>query len=56
MTALLADSKEELSLMLHILDLSLDKFKLKINSKKSKVMVINKVITNANITLNNELI
>jgi hypothetical protein len=46
--ALLADSEEELSLMLHILDSSLDKFKLKINSKKTKVMVISKVITNTN--------
>jgi len=52
--ALLADSVEELSLMLQILDSSLDNFKLKINSKKSKVMVINKVITNANIMLNNK--
>jgi len=54
--ALLADSEEESSLMLHILDSSLDKFTLKINSKKSKIMVINKVIPNANITLNNEQI
>jgi len=37
MTALLAKSKEELSLMLHILDLM---NKLKINYKKIKVMVI----------------
>ncbi|VVC42424.1 Reverse transcriptase domain [Cinara cedri] len=52
--ALLADSVGEMSLMLHILETSLDKFKLKINSKKTKVMVISKVITNTNITLNNE--
>lgn len=43
-----------MSLMLHILDLSQDKFKLKVNSKKTKVMVISKVMTNTNITLNNE--
>lgn len=52
--ALLADSKEEMSLMLYILESSLDKFKLKINSKKTKLMVISKVLTNTNITLNNE--
>jgi hypothetical protein len=52
--ALLGNSEEEMSLMLHILDLSLDKSKLKINSKKIKVMVISKVIKNTNITLNNE--
>ncbi|KAL4148794.1 hypothetical protein QTP88_002949 [Uroleucon formosanum] len=44
----------EMRLMLHILESFLDKFKLKINSKKTKVMVISKVITNTNITLNNE--
>lgn len=34
---------------------SLSKFKIKTNSKKTKIMIINKVITNANIaTLNNE--
>jgi len=51
---LLANSEEELILMLYILDSSLDKFKLKINFKKTKIMVINKVKTNPNITLNNE--
>lgn len=49
----IADGKEELSLMLHILDSSLSKFKLKINSGKTKSMVIDKV-TNSNITLNDE--
>lgn len=38
--ALLADSEEELNLMLHILDSSIDKFKLNINSKKTKVIVM----------------
>lgn len=52
--ALLADSEEEMSLMLHVLNSSLDKFKLKINSKNTKVMVISKVITNTKITFNNE--
>lgn len=51
--ALQAESEEELSLMLHKLDLSLDKLKLKMNTKNTKFMVVNKVIIIANITLNN---
>lgn len=45
---LLAASEEELNLMLHLLDSSLDKFKLKMNYKKTKVMAINKEIITAN--------
>lgn len=39
--------------MLHIFELFLNKFKLKINSKKIKAMIIDKVITKVNIKLNN---
>lgn len=49
--ALLADSEEQLSLILHTLDSSLAKFKLKMNREKTKAILIYTVITIANITL-----
>ncbi|KAF0748902.1 Reverse transcriptase domain-containing protein [Aphis craccivora] len=39
--ALLADSEEKMSLMFHILESSLDKFKLKINSKNQNLQQVN---------------
>lgn len=45
----LADAEEEINLMLRVLNSSLTKCKLKINSEKTKSMVSNKEIINSNI-------
>lgn len=45
LAAILVDTEEQLSLLLHTLDSSLAKFKLKMNREKTKAILIHAIIT-----------